>query len=357
MNVELVYDGGDVHIPYMMGEPREDQMQGSVFEQLGELAGRVCYDSLGKGRSSADYHKHILETNNVSVYTHCAKGFHIEDASFLDLAMLIDRPNLRLELNIYKNLAMLVNITHVLQWDEWSQRIPVRSDRMVSYFKHEFNSPMIFGEPDPDFDPEAFKALGIQAIEPRWVTLFMQGSRGFSHEQIRHHFSTAVSQRSTRYVDECESDWEYHPKLVEYLTDHGDDDLRESLYEHQEASKQLYKRIADTLDPIYGRKQARGAARGVLGNALSTEMIFSASVDQWKRMLRQRGGLLADNEIQRMYFSVLKCLKESAHAGEFETFSIGDGEIVETKDEELEIFAGTGNGLVDLLFALSGGGR
>jgi hypothetical protein len=51
----LVWDGGsNVVIPQEMGVPRADQMQGTTMERLAELAGRVCYDSLGSGRPSFD---------------------------------------------------------------------------------------------------------------------------------------------------------------------------------------------------------------------------------------------------------------------------------------------------------------
>ena len=42
-----------------------DQLKGTPGEQLCELAGRCCYDSLGQGRSSADYWKHILQVRHL----------------------------------------------------------------------------------------------------------------------------------------------------------------------------------------------------------------------------------------------------------------------------------------------------
>lgn len=67
---KLVYDGGEVLIPEEMDKPSDGQMIGTQYEQLSELACRVCYDSLGRGRSSQDLHKHILEvarTNPISI--------------------------------------------------------------------------------------------------------------------------------------------------------------------------------------------------------------------------------------------------------------------------------------------------
>src|SRR6516225_6478111 len=71
LSARLVYDGGEaVYIPSEMGMPRDNQMQGTHAEQLCELAGRVCYDSLGKGLSSEEYHRHILEVNHTSTLEH-----------------------------------------------------------------------------------------------------------------------------------------------------------------------------------------------------------------------------------------------------------------------------------------------
>jgi thymidylate synthase ThyX len=72
------------------------------------------------------------------------------------------------------------------------------------------------------------------------------------------------------------------------------------------------------------RKQARGAARGFLGISLQTEMIFTATAEQWRWILSQRGTKLADAEIRVLYTSgdhgVLDCLKSSRYGHFFEDF-------------------------------------
>lgn len=59
----------------------ETQGQGSDAEVLSEIAGRVCYDSWGQGRSSEDYHKHIIEVGHGSVLAHATFTFSIEGIS------------------------------------------------------------------------------------------------------------------------------------------------------------------------------------------------------------------------------------------------------------------------------------
>src|SRR5687768_11413069 len=93
LRAEIVFDGRDVTIPSYMGTPAPRQMEGTRCEQLGELSGRICYDSLGTGRPSFSvaaehnehhpkdnpfgtgkaiqgYHDHIIQVKNFSVYEH-----------------------------------------------------------------------------------------------------------------------------------------------------------------------------------------------------------------------------------------------------------------------------------------------
>jgi thymidylate synthase (FAD) len=60
---------------------KPDQLQGPHAEQLTEYAGRVCYDSLGRGRNSEDYHQHILDVGHESVCEHPQFSFLISGVS------------------------------------------------------------------------------------------------------------------------------------------------------------------------------------------------------------------------------------------------------------------------------------
>jgi thymidylate synthase (FAD) len=57
------------------------QLAGSELANLIEFAGRVCYDSLGKGRPSAEYHANILASGHGSVTEHASITFLIEGVS------------------------------------------------------------------------------------------------------------------------------------------------------------------------------------------------------------------------------------------------------------------------------------
>lgn len=136
---------------------------------------------------------------------------------------------------------------------------------------------------------------------------------GNSHEMVRHADWAAISQRSTRYVDESDSDWVPHPlvarrpsllELFDLLADLG-----RVAYDHTADDVEAELAAQPATRPS-ARKQARGAARGLLGNALATRLVYSASLRQWKWILAQRGCEAADGEIR-----VLACRAYELLAG------------------------------------------
>jgi flavin-dependent thymidylate synthase len=159
----------------------------------------------------------------------------------------------------------------------------------------------------------------VEPIFPEeiWLSFLLDSvSRGLSHEWVRHKFQTAISQRSTRYVDESESDWVWHPLVLKYQDQiekslHNwscyDKWVLDTLSQNVDASQGYYETmveviekemISENVDKFTARKQARGAARGVLGNSLATEMIWSGSLAQIIRIIKQRATEAADAEIR-----------------------------------------------------------
>ena len=68
-------------LPPELGAPRADQDQGAAAERLIEAAGRVCYDSYGRGRASEPYHGHIQQVGHGSVTEHAVWSFFITGVS------------------------------------------------------------------------------------------------------------------------------------------------------------------------------------------------------------------------------------------------------------------------------------
>ena len=325
MKATLIYDGlSDPKIPEILipesgpdGIAAAGQFQGSPLEKLCEIAGRCCYDSFGKGRNSESYHKHILEVGHTSVLGHANITLNYSGLDYKDKYFIARLPG------VYINESVIcINLRTIAELDKYSE-LDASVKRTLRYYGNKV-APQIISPIAEYYVLRDWMDVGYDQYdeETMWISMFMCGSRGFSHEQVRHGYRTAISQRSTRYVDEDDSDWIYHPLIVQYCQEQG----LELPGGTEQLAKENYSIVKNDLEPWLiargvgkqtARKQARGAARGLLGNALYTEMVFSASVAQWKRMLKQRCTIHADAEIRIVYNSVLRELKHSRFANQF----------------------------------------
>lgn len=368
-NAQLVYSnapGESVAIPADCGGPGPGQMLGTEAERLCELAGRECYDSLGAGRDSTAFHHHILEVGHLSIYEHFNFTIGIPGLGLFDPAHaavqfesvldLLNRPGVYCRVgDVYPDvLRVTLNLRTVLEWSKWRppHREPSPCPAAIQHLAHQL-APYVVAKPE-GFDPAAARwpvgwvgthLGGMHPVddEERWVTLRLTGSRGFSHEQVRHGDRTAISQRSTRYVDEDESPWCLHPLARQLRGDPANAPWFAKVAHLMALSREVY---ADTValgsaelaargvDKGTARKQSRGAGRGFLGNALGTSLIFSASVAQWRRMLAMRCHPAADAEIRESAAAALRCLWDSPFGDRFRDLRLvpspgGLGEVLE----------------------------
>lgn len=356
MNASLVFDGGGlVLIPESMGTPTANQMVGTPLENLGECASRICYESLGldengkpRGRSSAKLHEHILEVRNHSVYEHANFTVRIDYRDPMSIASTcLNRKGVWVEM-VHDHVEITTNFRAVLEWGRHTGNANAYSgyhDAVGELLRQYLRrlAPMIgrglaltkcyitLGH--------SLKTDGL-TDDQAWVSLWLYGSRGFTHEQVRHRF--AMSQRSTRYVDEDGSPYITHPLVAKFLEDATVDPMdrdmiRDCIERSTSEDRNTYAFLVESLEE-YGlkngldkhtsRKQARGAARGYLGNALASEMIYSAPVSGWKWILSQRKNRLADAEIRQVYTPALEALKASRYGDRFaqyETVPSPDG--------------------------------
>ncbi len=213
----LAMDAAVIDPDRMVAARERGQDGGTDCARLIELAGRTCYDSYGTGRSSAQYHAHILEVGHGSVLEHASISFHISGVS-----------------------------------------------------------------------------------------------RGLSHELVRHRVGVAISQRSTRYVDESFSEWAWHPLL-------SPDDWAQAPARLEEVCRHDYRWIFETVhqrlidngvSPAAARKQARGVARGALGNALSTELIWTANLRALRHFIELRATEHADAEIRLLANALFEAARD-----------------------------------------------
>jgi hypothetical protein len=280
--------------------------------------------------------------------------------------IFLNRPGLWVENRFEDGYRVTFNPRNIFDWDMWSGQIGVDDlirektgfnvGDILSFHAEQAYPMMVAPRERTKSITDGYLRIS-EVVEPetdeeKWATMFMVGSRGFSHELVRHGDRTGISQRSTRFVQESESEWIDHPLVQEYdqhLT--KTQSVRDAanfiqrIWSVKELARKVYSEVVETLQPwliergvdkFTARKQARGAARGYLGNALSTELVFSASVGQWKRMLRMRACAPADAEIRAVFVQALAELQKSRYAADFVNFQVepasdGLGEIAVEK--------------------------
>jgi len=297
----------EVICPPQMGKPRDDQCIGTPAEIVSEIAGRVCYDSIGKGRSSAEFHQHILDIGHLSIYEHANFTLQLHGKSNQWPAFvpcLLNRPGIFVTAIEEAGIRFSVNLRAILEWEERTTLWPSEAKVIGTYLQFWGNkiAPRVILNP-----PQGQFRLDIQqwsrlvppkAMSEIWFTFWFKGSRGFSHELVRHGDWTAISQRSTRYCDESDAEMCWHPLLGDADFTVANDNGPLAI---NEASQSLYMRLANQLE-VQGhtRKEARGAARGVLPNAMATQLVFSATLSQWQHIIAMRCSEYADAEIRNI---------------------------------------------------------
>lgn len=160
------------------------------------------------------------------------------------------------------------------------------------------------GRPSNTYHEHILQVGHGSVLEHTVINFYIDGiSRGCSHEWVRHRAGTAISQRSTRYVNESDGPWIWHPLIDKHANPYMKEKLAELQAKarscYQDVVFQLQKTLEDSgLDKVTARKQARGAARGTLGNALETAMVWSANIRALRNILELRAHPAADAEIR-----------------------------------------------------------
>lgn len=322
---KIIWDGKTLEIPTELGCPKAGQLASTNLDNLVELAGRTCYDSLGSGRGSEDYHKHIVEVNHGSVWEHANLTFQsglMERRDYLTWCeYFLNRPGIfiakRVNADGIIDMRLTCNLRAIREWysypttSTWSDAFGEQLQFLAKKF-----APLVLK------DKWGLGTNSLFVVEPEtdneiWVSMFITNvSRGLSHELVRHGDWTAISQRSTRYVDEGDSPWIRHPLLNKFPKVIDVDHFR-ALENVARVCRAVYidlvnklqtEMINQGIDKFSARKQARGAARGFLGNALMTELVFSANLAQWKRMILARANSAADGEIRLVFNEIFDLL-------------------------------------------------
>lgn len=354
MKCELVFNNVTTPRPIppsVWKAPLPGQMVGSGTEQLIELAGRGCYDSLGSGRPSREYHQHLLEVKHYSVHEHV----HVTIETDLPACIWHGIPDYTLVRTVDRRTRITLNLRHCL---EWPDNVVYRSERgdgeeMINRWGNLLREvayalmPNVL--PKPPESGEDWELMVPEYDTEQFITLFLEDSLVWSHEQVRHRHN--ISQRSGRFCDQTDRDDCIHPLLREYLNEAGylalnpedghnlwrqaapsvdGDEIRErtqlgnAIGSHLAQAKFIYAAVADRLqdwiarnkkmDRTSARKQARSAARYYLGSSTSTEMLFTASLRNWRALLAKRCSPAADAAINDLMEQARRVIEDSMRA-------------------------------------------
>lgn len=131
-------------------------------------------------------------------------------------------------------------------------------------------------------------------------------TRALTHELVRHHVGTAISQASQRYVDQgvygmvapqpfFNEHWDGYFKLEYYI-----DDFRNAMYMYNTEYSKRMGDIEGKLDNRDAKKYARGCARKFLPECSATELIWTMNLRAARNIIEQRCSEGADWEIRRL---------------------------------------------------------
>lgn len=308
----LIFDNvsNELIVPERMGKPRADQLQGTPQENLCELAGRVCFDSLGKekGRPSSTYHPNILDMAHTSIYEHANFTVKFTDpflVAFDWLASWVNRPGVWVTTkDWYKDMRVTLNLRSLLEWEKHAWSSELGNSARVGRFlrmaigKHLKCLPLVGERHDDDTAASVVTPVSDNDI---WVSFFIENvSRALTAELNRHGDWTAVSQRSTRYCDESMAKFVKHPLdrqnpiMIESMTDYRATCYTAALRDIVSDADFKGQNIPNAI------RQGRAAATRYMPMGMETQEVFSASLAQWKWILFSRMAEGADAEIREL---------------------------------------------------------
>lgn len=362
MKNQIIGHNGKLTVDPSLFNPRSHHLRGNSKENLIEVAGRICYDSFDqeKTRNSVEYHKHIVEVRHTSVLGHSMVHFFIEQAATKEwcyhlshepgwyLSLTEMKINGRIYNMINANVRFLERMNNkskcyipllatVIQKATDIYPLIMNSHTVWNSYQSSSNSDILF---DPELTMLALNGkLKFHADEEvtsyplsqYWISVLISGSRSWSHEHVRHSYESAISQRSTRYVEENITEsfipHPYYEQAIQivngcdkpmYLKTEAENLIETSHQAYMACFEQVQNMlIANGVDKFTAKKQARGAAARFLPMGLKTEMVFSATLREWKTIFEQRINPAADKEIDLVTSDIRNQFIESTTIPEF----------------------------------------
>lgn len=291
-----------------------------------EIGGRTCYKSFDKITpvSAEKFIKQIIKRTHESVIEHSWFTFGIGSVRseiLLDALMKVGL------FSLTKNYQGYILSGNARMFRDYLRRSDLNGDNFALLLMAEMQKmpffPVLFG--DLGFDWERIKAFAgsdagrdmenIITINPTWdftreeklahywaMARFKGYSRAFTHQLVRHRLA-AISQESQRYCDEAgfygNDYFVTPPSFVE--NDYGDwydAKMRELDDWYRKAREELRD---DKGQPVIRKEDARF----LLPNAVCSEIVMSANLEEWRWILKKRCDKAAQWEIREAAMDLL----------------------------------------------------
>lgn len=299
ISAKVVYDGGgDVCIPPGLYFPDEFQMQGTVGEQLIELAGRVCLAPMGDGRPSFSragvegHHDYVKRLGFGSVLEHfsftteLACGSRSEQHELAWLCM--NRPGVFLfpARNKSGSVRITANLRSVVEWERVTSDLYVETGLADPCYRSSDSllrrtleaaaswvSPHLVKFPDGDRTFYACRIVSPSSDHERFVSVYLNCPLGVLREFSSRGDFAAISQSPRWILNDSQLAWVFNEGSLSW-------------------SHPLLESVPECL-------------------------LLTASVFQWRRLLRSVSGS-SDVKVRELFSRISSELMASRYAGRFE---------------------------------------
>lgn len=285
----------------------EEIISSSLYKKI-ESAGRTCYKSenLITETSALEFAKRIISYNHGSVLEHAYLVFEVdnkdlfekiknEHISFVKTSSFdkyLISSNFRALYNLYLNKDKYdcLNGIFSLMASLYNEVINFETNEDEKHFK------LLSRE-------EVMNLLPIEKDLHLSITIRFVCDRGVSHELVRHRLAS-FAQESTRYCNYSKDKFSHELTFVE-------------TYGLNEEQKAIWKDAMINAEKAYFALIDNGAkpeqARSVLPNSLKTEIVTTATIDEWKVIFNLRCAPQAHPDIRFLMQKVEKYFKEKGY--------------------------------------------
>ena len=278
-------------------------LQGNIDDKFVESIGRVCYKSENNitESSASKFIKMLTERNHLAMIEHGVitlsvpqklytfikqknpKFFQMNEYKGIKDKQYIITGNLRAWKEFYEEYKQVINIIQVLSKHSsvftFTKSQPINKDIKI------VNTNMLHN---------------FLQVDHIFVTVKFISNRGFSHELVRHRIAS-FAQESTRYCNYNKDKFGSQLTLIKPYWWNTSSLFAKIIWSFvSKCSEWGYKFLSKTLPPQ--------AARGILINDLTTEIVITASLKEWVTIFKLRAAKEAHPDMQKLMYPLQKIL-------------------------------------------------